>query len=333
MSDSISLQTQLLLAAFASPQQAMRAWACWQSASGWERHLDFESYLLLPRVYHNLGGQGVEDALFTRLKGVVKRNWAANTATLAAIRRIAGILEKSGIASVLLPPCSLLLHDRSAALATATTIAWQIARRDAQCVTRLLGDAGWRCVAHGVPHWSLPGYIAAISHISLRDGEGTTLDLQWVDALESVAGGSDSHHLHGQAPRSPGTRASIRLLLDSPGMGSELCRLSRALLLLDKTPDDDGWRCLLERLQQRGSPFLDLVAELSPVCTLSGTSAADWNAEPSESPQAMASGTHKMIMPCATRPWYCRGWARRPSGRAAFALCGLTLWTRNCRWP
>ncbi len=304
MSALVSLQTQLLLAAFASPQQAVPAWARWQSESDWERHLDFESYLLLPRVYHNLDGRGVDDALFKRLKGVVKRNWAANAATLVAIRRIADILQQSGIASVLMPPCSLLLRDRSAALAPGTPIAYQIARRDAQCVTRLLSDAGWRCVANGVPRWSLPGYIAAVSHISMRDGDGTTLDLHWVDALESVAGGSASHDLHGQTIRSPGTRASMRLLFDSPGMGSELCRLSRVLLLLEKAPDEDGWLCLLQQLQQRYSPFLDLVAELSPVVTVSGISAGDWNADPSERPVTTASGTQIMTFrQRLAKPW------------------------------
>jgi hypothetical protein len=286
MSDSISLQTQLLLAAFAEPHRAVPAWARWRAESGWEHHLDFDAYLLLPRVYHNLGGRGVDDALFRRLKGVVKRNWAANTATLSALGRVAEVLQQSGMAAVLLPPCSLLLRDRSTALEPGTAIAYQMARRDAQGASRLLGAAGWRCVAHGVPRWSLPGYIAATSRICLRDKDGTTLDLQWVEALHSIAGGEVSHELHGRAMRSPGTPASIFLLIAGPGMGSDFCRLSRALLLLEKAPEEDGWRCLLAQLQLRDSPFLALVASLSPVSAMSGTSAGEREVQHSQPVQA-----------------------------------------------
>ncbi len=143
MSDPVSLQAQLLLAAFAQPHRAVPAWAQWRADSGWQHHLDFDAYLLLPRVYHNLGGRGVDDALFRRLKGVVKRNWAANAATLAALGRVAGVLDTSCIVAVLLPPCSLLLRDRSTALEPATPIAYRMARKDAQGVIRLLCAAGW----------------------------------------------------------------------------------------------------------------------------------------------------------------------------------------------
>ncbi len=275
MSGSISLQAQLLLAAFAEPHRAVPAWARWRAESGWEHHMDFDAYLLLPRVYHNLGGRGVDDALFRRLKGVVKRNWAANTATLSALGRVAGVLDRSGMEAVLLPPCSLLLRDRSTALEPATPIAYRMSRKDAQGASRLLGAAGWRCVAHGVPRWSLPGYIAATSCMRLRDHDGITLHLQWAEAPQSVDAGEVSHELHGRAMRSLDTVQSIRFLIVGQGMGSDFCRLSRALLLLEKAPEDDGWRCLLALLQLRNSPFVDTVASLSPVRAMSGASAGE----------------------------------------------------------
>jgi hypothetical protein len=142
MNQAADLQAQLLLAAFAEPHRAVPAWARWGAESGWEQHVDFDSFLLLPRVYHNLGGHGIDDALFRRLKGVVKRNWAANAATLAALGRVAEVLQQTGVAAALLPPCSLLLRDRSTALEPGIPIAFRLAREDAQRVIRLLCAAG-----------------------------------------------------------------------------------------------------------------------------------------------------------------------------------------------
>ncbi len=113
-----------------------------------------------------------------------------------------------------------------------------------------------------------------------------TLDLQWAEAPRSVDGGEAAHELHGRAMRSLDTVQSIRFLLGGPGMGSDFCRLSRALLLLEKAPEHDGWRCLLAQLQLRDSPFVDTVASLSPVSAISGASAGEREAERSEPVQA-----------------------------------------------
>lgn len=316
MSDPVGLQRDLLLAAFAAPSQALPAWARWQSASGWERHLDFESYLLLPRVYHNLGGRGVDDALYTRLKGVVKRNWAANAATLAVIARIAEILQTKGIASELLPPCALLLSDRSAALAAGTPIAYRIARGDAPNVIALLRDAGWRCIADGVPRWSLPGYIAAVDRIELRDAGETALDLRWTGPLDRADGDSAFRELRGCTIRMPGARSGVGLLLDDAGAGSELGRLSRALLLLEKAPDAGGWRHLTLWLQQRGSPFLDTVSVLSPAVATPDDSVPESQADSVEARGNAATEDHNLtfIGRLAT-PWrtYCNALGEQTS--------------------
>ena len=272
MSDGVELQSQLLLAAFAEPPRAMTAWTHWQAQSRWQRHVAFDAYLLLPRVYHNLGGRGVDDALFTRLKGVVKRNWLANAATMAAIGRVTQALQASDIAAVLLPPCALLLADRSVALEPGTPIACQLARSDAQRVTRLLRAQAWHCIAPGVPLWSLPGYIAASPRLHLRAADGMLLDLHWVDALGSLVSSSASRQWHGRTLLTLDSAASIRLLITSAGLGTDLARVARALLLLEPSPDNAGWCCLLQLLRQYVSPFYATVASLAPVAALSGVS-------------------------------------------------------------
>jgi hypothetical protein len=323
VSAASGLQLDLLRAAFAPPAQALPAWARWQSGSGWEQHVDFDAYLLLPRVYHNLGGRGVDDALFQRLKGVVKRNWAANAATLTAISRIAVALERAAIPCVLLPPCSLLLHDRTVALAAGTPIACQIARRDAQRAVRLLRGQGWRGIARGIPRWSVPGFIAASSRLHLRDGQGRLLDLQWPDTA-TCAHGSMVHTVHGHALRSPGLRASIQLLLCDAGADSELCRVSRALLLLAKMPDSDGWHCLLAHLRLRCSPLLELVAALAPPGARSGAADRDERADVTvPAASAANSGHSSTFLRRLARPWQHYRSALGAQFSTAQALCFL----------
>ncbi|MEZ5573718.1 MAG: hypothetical protein R3E64_17125 [Halioglobus sp.] len=264
MSKRLELQSLLLLAAFAEPSRALDAWRLWHSQSQWENAVDFDAYLLLPQVYHNLGGRGVEDALFKRLKGVVKRNWLANTATLAAISRIAQVLQANAIASVLLPPHAQLLDDRSMAMQPGAVIAYRIDRSDAQFAVWLLHAQGWRSAKFSVPYWCLPGFIAATNSLRLN-ADDLALDLQWFESGQQDSHGTASRLFHGQTISTLGTVATIRLLLTAADMGSELVRVTRALLLLHKTSDHAGWRCLLQLLRERESGFADLVASFSPV--------------------------------------------------------------------
>jgi len=258
------LQSLLLTAAFADPMRALPAWTQWQVQSQWEAALDFDSYLLLPQVYHNLGGRGVEDALFRRLKGVVKRNWLANTATLSAIAGTTQTLQAGAIDAVLLPPCALLLVDRSMALPADTPIAYRIGRGDAQRAVRAFTDRGGVIVSRGAPRWCMPGYIAATRSVQLR-AEGILLTLRWHDGPSPVTRGAVSHGLRGQTVTTLDTAGTIQSLLDDEGMGGEFVRLARALLVLQRESDHAGWRYLLKVLHSQHSPFTGLVSGLSPV--------------------------------------------------------------------
>jgi hypothetical protein len=264
----INLHSQLLLAAFAEPQRAVPAWMQWQAQSDWQSTVDFDAYLLLPRIFHNLGGLGVEDALFMRLKGVVKHNWVANTTTLNGIASVEKLLQRNAITAVLLPPCALLLGDRSMAMSPGEPISYRISRSDAQRVARLLCAQGWRSVAASVPRWCLPGYIAATRNLRIRADE-LTLDLQWMDSPGPERNPVDDisatrRVFHGQSICTLGAPESIRLLLSAPNMGTELARVSRALMLLQHGADYAGWHCLLQLLHRSGSGYADLVESLKP---------------------------------------------------------------------
>jgi hypothetical protein len=256
------LHSQLLLAAFAEPQRAVPAWTQWQAQSRWEETVDFDAYVLLPRIYQNLGKQGLDDALFLRLKGVVKHNWAANTAVLNGIAALGKQLQRNAITAILLPPCALLLGDRSMAMGPGEPIAYRIARRDAQRVARLLYAQGWRSAADAVPRWCLPGYIAATQSLRMRCDE-LSLHLQWIEPdMDCIS--TTRQVFHGQSICSLGMLDSVHLLLCAPEMGTELVRITRALLLLQRSGDQSAWRCLLQLLYASGSSLADLVESLMP---------------------------------------------------------------------
>ncbi|MBK6510392.1 MAG: hypothetical protein IPG64_22510 [Haliea sp.] len=259
----MALQSALLVAAFSDPLEAESAWARWQSTSGWEQHVDFESYLLLPRVYHNLGGRGVDDALYQRLKGLVRRCWAANAAMRGVLGRVAQLFEADAIDAVVLPPGALLLHDHSAVLAPDTLLALEIDRRHASRTVAVLQSAGWCASVLSVPSWSFPGFIAASSHLKMTNAAGMQLELHWRDSLQTPYRDIVPTKIAGHPVGSLSTEASIQFLFIAPGMGNELARISRALLLLHAAPAGAAWHCLLRHLQERSSPFLHTVTALS----------------------------------------------------------------------
>jgi len=265
-----ALRGELVVAAFGELPAALDAWQRWREGSDWQRHVDFESFLLLPRVYRNLGGQSVEDELHSRLRGVIRRNWAANTRRIARLRPLLSLVEAVANGAVLPPPHALLCDDASAAFTAEHPRLWFPARAGALELAHALLHCGWQCSEQGVPAWCLAGYAAASGSLTLAQG-GELIELHWADGDEGVPDGQRSaddfvtRTLAGAELRCFGPRGTVRYLLHGPGQGPAFRRVARVLLYLERHGDPDAWRCLLRFLDESGGSWAAAVRELAPV--------------------------------------------------------------------
>lgn len=262
------LRGELIVAAFGEPGHALAAWQRWREGSGWQRHVDFESFLLLPRVYRNLGGQRVGDALYSRLRGVIRQNWTANTRRIALLRRLLSTAEADASGAVLPPPHALLCDDASAAFTAEQPRLWFSRRDAALSLARVLLRTGWRSHGHRVPLWCLAGYAAARHSLALEQA-GNVLDLHWAGDVEGCQEGSAvvttvTGTLAGTPVRCFGPPATVRHLLDGPGQGPPFRRVARALLYLERHGDPEAWACLQGFLDDSGAPWAEAAGDLVP---------------------------------------------------------------------
>ena len=92
-----------------------------------------------------------------------------------------------------------------------------------------------------------------------------TLDLQWVEGACANTRRATAIRFREQAIYTLDTVASVHLLLTVKTMGTDLVRIGRALLLLNKHDDLAGWRCLLRESRHSNSAYADTVASLCPL--------------------------------------------------------------------
>jgi len=272
MNSNAVLQQTLLTAAFAARDEALSAWRHWERDSDWQVHVDFDSYLLLPRVYHNLGkgdAEGsVEDALFGRLKGVIRQNWVNNTRRLAMLKALTDSNSLPPEHLLLLPPFSLIYQDRSTAFSHELPALWLPHRSDLPLLTQGLREGGWVTPGKHIPQWCLDGFAAATSSLTWEHSEHGLLRIDWAasgdDTPWQPGGGCMTMALgdlplHGLCPAD-----TVGYLLLAPGLGSPFRRCARAMLYLQNTGNEESWRRLLKELHAEASPLLAAAIALSP---------------------------------------------------------------------
>ena len=266
----LELGQTLLLAAFAPRDEALAAWDLWERSSNWQDHVEFDAYLLLPQVYHNLGSGAVEDALFSRLKGIIRQNWVANSHRLALLKAILNCSTLPVRHLIVLPPLSSLSDDRSTAFSNENAAIWLPHRQDLPELIAKLSATGWLIPDRHIPRWSLHGFVAAATSLALQHPKHGALELKWPGG--EYASGADWQPLReGVQANFAGCVAccltaedTVRYLLLAPGLGSAFRRCARALLYLRQPEHEAGWRQLLQLLQTCSSPLLESVRMLAP---------------------------------------------------------------------
>jgi len=270
VNDKHALKETLLIAAFAGKKEALAAWQRWERNSNWQSHVDFDAYLLLPRVYHNLGGDSVHDELFGRLKGIIRQNWVTNTHSLSMVKALVNGSKLPAERLWILPPLSLLSQDRSTALRAKGATLWLPQKRDLPSFAVDMRATGWLMSDKHIPDWCMPGFSSAASSLSWEHARYGSLRVCWP--------GGDSDATVEWHPQNNGTETSlagerlhclspsdtVRYLILAPELGSGFERCSRALLYLWHNGNREGWQNLLQLLQAGSSPYLGTVRQLVP---------------------------------------------------------------------
>lgn len=172
-------QADLLRAAFGRHDEAVRAWQGWRDSIDWEGHLDPDAFALLPAVYRNLHRFGVDDALFPRIKGIMRQSWLHNQQRIAALRATLKSCERHQVEVMLLPPMSLWLIDSQAVSNPAQPYSLAVVPEHAEPAIHSLYAAGWRSRQVRLPAALLPGYVRGARHLVLENGAEECLILTW----------------------------------------------------------------------------------------------------------------------------------------------------------
>jgi len=106
----VSAQQENLLraAVLDEADDARHAYLQWAGNVDWDEDFDDGTYRLLPQLFINLDGAGVEDATIGRLRGVYRRSWYRNQRFMSTLSVIASSLAAAGVDIVLLGDVALI---------------------------------------------------------------------------------------------------------------------------------------------------------------------------------------------------------------------------------
>lgn len=170
-------QHQLLVAALAEPEAAVRAWRLVQPQLDLE-HLEPGSFELLPLVHRNLSSGGHDDALMPRLKGIYRRAWVKNHLLLERLKDTVEVLEGARIRSLVVEgPTTAARYYPDAGLRPTSFLQLLVDRESEQHALARLPRARWTLE---------PGGHTGGSH-ALSDGEGSGCVLRTSLAYDFVA--------------------------------------------------------------------------------------------------------------------------------------------------
>jgi len=171
------VQAQLLVAALAKPDAAVRAWELVRPRLDIES-LEPGSFELLPLVHRNLVGVGHDDPAMPRLKGIYRRAWVKNQLLFGRLRETAEVLDDARVRFLVIAgPTIAARYYPDVGLRPTSFFQLLV---DGGCEQRALAR---------LPRarWSLrPGGVAGGNHV-LADGEGSGCIVRTSLAYDFVA--------------------------------------------------------------------------------------------------------------------------------------------------
>lgn len=164
----------LLRAALLHGSDALDAWDWWKTQADFDR-LDQGSHRLLPKLYHNLQAQGLDDPLMGKLKGIYRNTWYKNQLLFHHAANVLSSLNRASIETMILKGAalvSLYYHDQG--LRHMDDFDVLVRPHQALQAMRILEESGWRSSRQYSAAWLMYEHAA-----EFKDGANRNIDLHW----------------------------------------------------------------------------------------------------------------------------------------------------------
>ena len=172
-------QALLLLAAFGEEGAAWGAWERWRGLIDWDEHLDFDSFSLLPYIYHNLKASGATDPMFPKIKGIVRQAWVSNQYWKKELEDSLAECLDQGVEILFLPPTRTTLLDPETVANHQLPISCAVHPEQAEIAIQVLRRSEWKMAEVRLPFWSAKGYVRGGSYLAWERPQGRKLTLHW----------------------------------------------------------------------------------------------------------------------------------------------------------
>jgi hypothetical protein len=181
-------QELLFKASLLQGGEAIKAWETWVNQNDIE-NLDYGSQRLLPLLFKNISTQGVDDPVFSKIKGVHRHSWYKNQILFAKILPVIQQLNSVGIQTLALKGAALAIqYYDDFGLRPMDDFDILVRNDQAEDAIQYLQDWGWR-LQHGNDE-ILRHHLKTRHASAFVDNDGHELDLHWhllIDDLESNA--------------------------------------------------------------------------------------------------------------------------------------------------
>jgi len=172
-------QELLLKAALCPAADAIRHWQAWRSQVNLAR-IDAGTMRLLPLLYQNLRGQGVDDPMLNQLKPFYRSSWFMNKLLLRAAVEPIAALKEAGIPTLVLKGAALIAQYSTEAEARPMgDVDVFVPTRHARKGIEIIGGCGWRPKGP-LPNNSLfQAYLAVKHGHGFQNASGQIIDFHW----------------------------------------------------------------------------------------------------------------------------------------------------------
>jgi hypothetical protein len=244
-----SLPERLLLeAALGGAERAIPAFHAWRSQVDLEGELGWSVVNLLPLVYHNLHGHGVQDPAMGRFKGIYRRAWYETQRLFHQTAPAAAALVAHGIEVMLLDGVPLARsYYHHPALRPMTSISLLVRRPWARSAIQVLQAAGWWCTRDAADD-----HLRFADSLSFLGAQGGAVHLYWRVLEGSHDEGTDESFWQASEPVE--WQGTPLRQLDATGLltralfegvrwdgGDSLTWIPDALMVLRRRPSSIDW--------------------------------------------------------------------------------------------
>jgi hypothetical protein len=181
-------QELFLRASLLKTKEAVSAWNEISSSFDIDR-IDPGSLRILPLLYKNLIFHGIKDPLLEKFKGVYRRTWYKNQILFHKMHSILGLLEGTGIKTMILKGASLvLLYYKDYGLRPMMDFDVMVQAADVECAVEVLSKAGWQ--PSGIRPLNRLTRVVWHAHV-FNDANQDEFDLHWHLFPEYCAANTD----------------------------------------------------------------------------------------------------------------------------------------------